>query len=980
MRNYLFFLLFLFTVANAFAQQPLWLPVSVDQGLPDPNITALERTDNGTLFVGTAIGLFSYDGFSFHKVDLGEQGKLSPYINTLLIYNDILFVGAREAVIRYDLLTGETKLLKKPLNAPGGVIEFYPDHINNKLFILTSNGTLIMDVHDGAFKSSGSIPDIRLRKLRIANQDDIHAYTTDHAFIRILRGKTTTTYSDPKILDAYWWEKENSWLLVKADGIYLLSGGYDHLKKLNIQVNLNTTENKWLYPDKNGGFWVQTAGGFLFLPNASVNNPEFYYHETGNPYSFTSSTAQAFFTGPEGIQWVGGDGSGLSYLNKTGRGINYLTNEEARCQHFWCFKLEPSGKRLLCGTTHGILSCTIENERLSGKTMLHPPGFSRFSVNAIADLNDKEYILSVYKEGFWALDKRTLRFRRLDAVNRAIGTTFIYGIRPISGNRLALLTQFNTWLLDSKTMQVSRLIKEFPNFSMFSFLEDSLHRFIQAGGFGLQFINSRRELLYYYARSDSTQNLSSDVIFDIMEYQKGTYLLATMGGGLCLFREKDRSFRKLPLVTDPLNIFGILRLSSETVILTTSGGLCRYNLRTGESAILNKSNALPFNDFNQNALTFENEWCFAGGEKGMLMIRKDKLAALFSDDNQILVRDQEKLLSSLRLPPGRHSMNLQLGLKKIVPTSRLRFAYRIEGIDTGWQVLPYGQNELVYSYLPSGSYNLEIKLLDESGLIHAQTVNIPLEVIPYFYQTAWFRGLGILLITVIIFLIVRYFALLRLRWKLNRLDAERKVMIERARISRELHDNLGSQLTYLISGLETTGLFLSRNNLDKTANNLEKMQSAARDSMQQLRDSIWALKPGNMTFHTLTEQCERWITRVTEPHQGLHFSIHKGSCEDFTLDPLHGLNIFRILQEAVHNALKHAGARQLDVGIECKGNTVSITIRDDGKGIPVNRVEGNGLASIRQRASELKAEVRIESDEGKGTSILLILDKNTLKG
>lgn len=221
--------------------------------------------------------------------------------------------------------------------------------------------------------------------------------------------------------------------------------------------------------------------------------------------------------------------------------------------------------------------------------------------------------------------------------------------------------------------------------------------------------------------------------------------------------------------------------------------------------------------------------------------------------------------------------------------------------------------------------------------------------------------------------------MLRLRWKLNKMDAERKIMLERSRISRELHDNLGSQLTYLISGLETTDLLLKRNEIGRTTHNLENLQQTARESMQQLRDSIWALNPGVMTLQSLANQFEKWLLKITEPFEQIHSSFTFQDAEDQDIDPITGLNIFRIMQEAVHNVLKHAGATQLTTSMMCDDDTLAIIISDNGKGMDQKRATGTGLASMKQRAALLKAELTIETSAEGGTKLMLRLAKNRLK-
>lgn len=964
------------------AQQPVWQNIGIEQGLPDPNITAIAKASDGKLYIGTAIGLFSYDGYSFQKVELSPHKKINPYINSLLSDGNALFVGARDALIRLDLSTHKTSIVFNPLNSIGGVIDLYFNANKSKLFSMCHGGILILKISSNDMQVVDSVFNRTISKLRILPNDEIQAFCSDKRFISLGRQTESILFQDKGILDACWWEKEQAWLIVKSDGLYLLDSEFKSITKLDLPIPINPIENRWLYPDQNGCWWIQAAGRFAYLRSAREKSIEFFENEPGNPYSFTSNTAQAFFTEPSGKRWAGGDGTGLCYLAPGISKIWFLTNQQAGAQHFWCFRYEKPGRKLLCGTTSGLLEGTLENDRYINRKLYKPAGYDRFSVNAIVDLNAEEYLLSVFKAGFWTFNKLSKQFKQLTKINKEIGSLFVFGIKEVSGNRLALCTQNSAFLLDKKTLKLTRFIQPvFHNYSIYTVIEDSRKQFLMAGGFGLQIFNAQLSQEQYFSKKDnSAGSLPGNVIFDLMEISNHNYLLATMGAGLCLFRESDNTFHPVKLLTNPDNIFGIMQADDHTFILTTSNGLCRYGLLTGESVLLNKANFLPFNDFNQSAFYHDAEFTIMGGEKGMLLIHSEELIRVFNLSSEIIVRNEGKNIESLLLEPGEHNLHLELSLFDIVPLAKKKFRYRIAGLDNDWQTLPAGQNILTYNYLPPGKYSLEVELEDETGLYKTRRKSVVVEVKPYFYQAVWFRLLAFLLIIAGIFVVVRYFALMRLRWKLNRMDAERKIMLERSRISRELHDNLGSQLTYMISGLETTDLLLKRNKIDKTALNLEKLQLAARESMQQLRDSIWALNPGSMTFYSLMAQYEKWLKRVTEPFGHLQCSFSKPDIPDFTIDPLIGLNIFRIMQEAVHNVLKHSGATELKTTMLCDETFLTIQVSDNGKGMSPKTEAGTGLSSMMQRAGSMKAELSIRNNAGGGTKVFLKIDKNTLKG
>ncbi|MBK7171755.1 MAG: hypothetical protein IPH84_00685 [Bacteroidales bacterium] len=452
-----------------------------------------------------------------------------------------------------------------------------------------------------------------------------------------------------------------------------------------------------------------------------------------------------------------------------------------------------------------------------------------------------------------------------------------------------------------------------------------------------------------------------------------------MGAGLCSYDTTTRIFSSIPLATSPVNVYGILFPDRDHLLLT-SNGLCLLNRKSLKSTLINRSNVLPFNDFNQMAFYMDDEVVMVAGEKGMLTFYRKDIPEIFHSKQKISVLSGFHSISSIVVPAGNQSLDLTVLLSAGLPHLKPVFEYQLEGVDENYHRTSKALNKIIYNYLPPGKYALNIRLIDETGYLNADNISISVVVKPKVWQTTWFRIFAGLLVIAAIFFIVRYFSYIRLRWKLQKLDAERKVAQERTRISRELHDNLGSQLTYLISGLEATEMLIEFDKLDQLPSNLDKLQQAARESMQQLRDSIWALAPGSMTSSSLAVQFEKWFFRIMESKPGIKCMFLNHLDSTLQIDPIIGLNLFRIMQESVHNTLKHAKAGILKVVIEENEEYIRIVIEDDGRGIQTDSTEGHGLLSMRQRAADIHADLKISGNHPKGTIVEMMIAKNRLNG
>lgn len=207
---------------------------------------------------------------------------------------------------------------------------------------------------------------------------------------------------------------------------------------------------------------------------------------------------------------------------------------------------------------------------------------------------------------------------------------------------------------------------------------------------------------------------------------------------------------------------------------------------------------------------------------------------------------------------------------------------------------------------------------------------------------------------------------LRTRRLLALEKADRKVTDERLRISRELHDNIGARLTHIISSLDVE--MFQR----KEAESLANVNAFARQTMSQLRETIWAVSEKTVFFSEFTtriEQCLSESKRLTGKSMYLASSV-KG---DFELNPVQTINFYRIVQEAINNALKYADADEIVVRMVRTGFEITLEISDNGAGFDLeNSRKGSGLQGMEARANEAGAAWSIHSTQGAGTTIRLV--------
>ena len=207
--------------------------------------------------------------------------------------------------------------------------------------------------------------------------------------------------------------------------------------------------------------------------------------------------------------------------------------------------------------------------------------------------------------------------------------------------------------------------------------------------------------------------------------------------------------------------------------------------------------------------------------------------------------------------------------------------------------------------------------------------------------------------------------------RIEKIENHNKLQEQRLSISRDLHDNIGAQLTFIISAIDTIKYYSAGKN-ESLTNKLNTIVAFAKDTIQELRDTIWAMNKSDISLKDLQSRIANFIEKARLSHPGVNVLINMEDviATEVTFRALPGLNIFRIIQEATNNALKYADANRIAIIISEKEDRIIFRIEDDGKGFVEKDIEaGNGLLNMRQRAEELSSVLEINSEPNKGTRV-----------
>lgn len=195
---------------------------------------------------------------------------------------------------------------------------------------------------------------------------------------------------------------------------------------------------------------------------------------------------------------------------------------------------------------------------------------------------------------------------------------------------------------------------------------------------------------------------------------------------------------------------------------------------------------------------------------------------------------------------------------------------------------------------------------------------------------------------------------------------------ERRRLSREIHDGPAQMLANIMLRSEIVDRIYRKGDLESAVAEMRNVRFLIKESLQEVRRIIYDLRPMALDDLGLIPTIKKYISTLTDQHkdQKILFS-HTGSSE--RLPSQYEVALFRLIQESIQNAIKHAEATEIKVRLEIALHKVIALIADNGKGFDQQQKNENsfGLIGMHERVEMLEGEIRIKSQLGKGTNVMI---------
>ncbi|KYP14463.1 two-component regulator propeller domain-containing protein [Flavihumibacter sp. CACIAM 22H1] len=192
----------------------------------------------------------------------------------------------------------------------------------------------------------------------------------------------------------------------------------------------------------------------------------------------------------------------------------------------------------------------------------------------------------------------------------------------------------------------------------------------------------------------------------------------------------------------------------------------------------------------------------------------------------------------------------------------------------------------------------------------------------------------------------------------------------RSKISRDLHDEMGSALTSI--NILSTVAMAKEEKKEEVQEYLQKIKAHSGNMMESMSDMIWAINPANDSLEKVLIKMKEFAAEMLEP-SGINYHFEtSGFTQQSVLNLEERKDLYLVFKEAVTNIAKYACATAVTISLKFDKEELQLRIRDNGKGFDTNKEDtGNGLSNMRARARAMGAEFTLESVAGTGTTIML---------
>lgn len=941
--------------------------------IPDNNINHLFRDKKDNLWLITAagnVGTFDTRKFRYKPVAIAYTKKnslqadkrfftdsrgniyLLCFRTELLVYNEKenTFVPARHLI---------------PLPPKWPILGFCEDAQAGKYYIGTDSGLVVFNSRTNKLSYAGH---------NVENEPVIEQF-----------GRLT--YGGPMLLDS----KHRLWLITWPPTV-----GGPSFFCYNLASNTTILKNYSFYPlikeyyepsgmmeQKNGTVWIK--GGKIFASYLEKENKfQLVHNGYTNDQSIAFETVHDLYEDREENLWVATNNNGLFRFNPSREfftnvhHINRATHKPGEGPPL-SFIADNNNTLLMGAWGNGIyrFDSSFNNIPLKIKGIVEN---NAVTVWNMLQSNDSNIVwMGTQPGGLYKYNRQTQSavYYDIPAIEKSTVRQLAedkYGNLWIGTHTRGLFKYTKTGTEYNFTKNVEKITAVDDRTIHALTLDKNGNLLVATSANGVYIIDTRssRPIQHFTMEGPPQQRLQSMYASSFCIFNDTTIFIG--GAGLNMYNPVKQTIKKILTPYNlPDEVAAIQKDKSGNIWVTLSSGMFKLNpnyLRV--FMLFDRIEGITNDHFTNNAsAVLPNGRMVFGSSNHFIAFTPEKIIASdslpdvsisgFKILNKPVAVDSLLNLKRIEVGPTENSITIELSYLLYGCNSILK--YKLEGIDKDW-VHADVTNQAVYPYLPTGTYTFQALTESGDGKPANNITTLIIKVKPRYWQTWWFFGL-IIFVGVGIFLWVD-------KLRMQKIKATESV---RNRIATSLTEDMGNSLSSINITSE-----LAKTKIDSDTNRTKEYINQISDSsnrmVQAMYDMVWSINPDNDSLQHTIDRMKNYAAEMESMYTpSIIFQVDEQT-KDLRLKMETRYEMLSIFKEAVNNAARHAQAKYIEVNLQYKNPTITLCIRDDGKGFNVELVElSRGLSEMRRRAGTINAKLTLKSEINTGTTVVLTMLK-----
>ena len=960
---------------------------NTDQGdLPHSVVLAMIQTRDGYLWLGTPKGLARFDGVRFERFNESNTPGLGSSVVVKLFEDsrDNLWVGTKSGIV---LVTPQGKLTPVDVGR-GGELRAACQDAAGAVWLYTADGQLArcLDKRFEVWNVGGGLPS-RCRAL-IAEDAGPLWVGTDTSLAGIGQVSGEAVRALPVAFEApvgrldfllaskrggYWRLADGMIQKWQTNRLERSLGPYPWPKEMFITAACEDLEGDLIvgtYGD--GVYWFDAKGGFTRLSGDK---------------ELSHNTILSLLMDREGGLWIGTNGGGLNRVRRqvfgvleSSRGLTVQTVCQDEGGGLW---IGYNGEEIQHWSTNGLQLFTVKAPQ------------RELAVRSVFVARDGQVLAGTYGGGLFQLQD-----------NRFQPVPFAGTPGPLVSSVSALYQDRNGMLWAGAEGGLARWAAwDSPNWRVFTNLANASASSVRAiaddaagnfwiGSDGGGVIRLRENGLTTFTR---TNGLPSDNVSSLCVDPEGVLWAGTSRGLARFDGLKWTAYTTREGLAD--DSIGYLLADGEGCLwMGSSPGLMRAQRRALKDFADGRTNFIPVRVYGK-ADGLPTGLCTEGSQPAACRARDGLLwfpttkglafvnpALLHPNTNPppVLIESvrvdgelqnsntlRAPLPGSVRISAGREGVDISYTSLNLSAPDKGRFRYRLVRHETAWIERPWNIRTVHYSKLPPGDYRFEVQACNEDGVWSARAAALAVQVLPPFWRTWWFIGLSSACLLGIIVGSVHYVSTQKLQRQLAGLRQQEALERERARIARDIHDQVGANLTQvsLLGELVES----DKDHPEEIEAHARQISQTALETTRALDEIVWTVNPSNDTLDGLVN----YVCKYAQEYLALASLRYRlevpPQLPNTPISPELRHNVFLATKEAVNNVVKHSGATSAWLRLRLDPDRFTLEIEDNGRGLPEGAADKgrNGLRNMRKRLEDIGGEFSIAPGAEGGTRVRL---------